>query len=65
MATYEEQMLELETIVSDIESGEMGIDQLTAQVSRASKLLTALREQLTKVEADVNKVLQNANTPTQ
>lgn len=63
MATYEEQLNQLEKIVTDIENGEMSIDRLTAQVTKAGELLTALRQQLTKVESDVNKVLQNFDSP--
>ena len=59
MATYDEQMAQLEKIVSDIESGEMSVDRLTDQVAKAGELLTSLRKQLLKVETDVNKVLQD------
>lgn len=59
MATYEEQLRQLEKIVSDIEQGEMSVDRLTEQVSKAGQLLASLREQLTKVETEVGKVLQD------
>lgn len=63
MATYDEQMAELEKIVSEIESGEMSIDRLTTQVTKAGQLLTSLREKLVKVETDVSKVLQQFDSP--
>lgn len=62
MATYDEQMAQLEKIVNEIESGEMSVDRLTAQVTKASQLLTALKEQLTKVEKDVNTVIKTFDT---
>lgn len=58
MATYDEQMAQLEKIVNEIESGEMSIDRLTAQVTKAGQLLASLKEQLTKVEKDVNDVIK-------
>ncbi|MGM9804820.1 MAG: exodeoxyribonuclease VII small subunit [Candidatus Aphodosoma sp.] len=62
MATYDEQMAQLEKIVNEIESGEMSIDRLTAQVTKAGQLLASLKEQLTKVEKDVNDVIKTFDT---
>ncbi len=55
--SYNEQLKQLEEIVSEIESGELSIDQLATKVKNATKLIADCRKQLTKVEFDVNKIL--------
>ena len=56
--SYDEQLKQLEQIVSEIESGELSIDQLAAKVKTATKLLADCRKQLPKVETEVNKILK-------
>ena len=56
--SYDEQLKQLEQIVSEIESGQLSIDQLAAKVKTATKLLVDCRKQLTKVETEVNKILK-------
>ena len=56
--SYNEQLKQLEQIVSEIESGQLSIDQLVAKVKTATKLLADCRKQLTKVETEVNKILK-------
>ena len=56
--TYDEQLKQLEQIVSEIESGQLSIDQLATKVKTATKLLADCRKQLTKVETEVNKILK-------
>ena len=56
--SYDEQLKQLEQIVSEIESGQLSIDQLAAKVKIATKLLADCRKQLTKVETEVNKILK-------
>ncbi len=56
--SYSEQLKQLEQIVSEIESGQLSIDQLAANVKTATKLIADCRKQLTKVEADINKILK-------
>ena len=56
--SYDEQLKQLEQIVSEIESGQLSIDQLAANVKTATKLLADCRKQLTKVETEVNKILK-------
>ena len=56
--SYNEQLKQLEQIVSEIESGQLSIDQLAAKVKTATKLLSDCRKQLTKVESDINKILK-------
>ena len=56
--SYDEQLKQLEQIVSEIESGQLSIDQLAAKVKTVTKLLADCRKQLTKVETEVNKILK-------
>jgi exodeoxyribonuclease VII small subunit len=56
--TYDEQLKQLEQIVSEIEGGQLSIDQLATKVKTATKLLADCRKQLTKVESDINKILK-------
>ncbi len=54
LAAYEE----LQQIVSDIEDGEVSIDELTVKIARASELLAVCKAKLTASEAEVDKLLQ-------
>lgn len=56
--TYEEAIRQLDDIVRQIETGEMGIDQLTAQLKRAQELITFCRDVLYKTDEEVQKLLQ-------
>lgn len=56
--TYEESIRQLDDIVRQIETGEMGIDQLTAQLKRAQELITFCRDILYKTDEEVQKLLQ-------
>lgn len=55
--TYEKAMKRLEEIVKKIESGEMDIDSLAANLKEAKKLVEFCKERLTKAEAEVKKCL--------
>lgn len=58
--TYEEAIRQLDNIVRQIETGEMGIDQLTAQLKRAQELIVFCRDTLYKTDEEVQKLLQPA-----
>ena len=55
--TYEEAMKRLEEIVKKIESGEMDIDSLAANLKESKKLVEFCKERLTNAEAEVKKCL--------
>lgn len=57
--TYEEAIHRLEVIVSKIERGEMDIDSLTAKLKEAKQLVTFCKDKLTKVEGEVQKILED------
>jgi len=55
--SYTEAITELETIVTEIEEGEITIDMLSEKVKRASELIRICKAKLTSTEEDVNKIL--------
>lgn len=55
---YKEAFRELEEIVNEIEEGEISVDELSAKVNRASKLIKICKGKLTSTEEDVNKILK-------
>lgn len=56
--TYEQAMKRLQTIVSQMENGEMDIDFLLANLKEAKQLIDFCRNKLTQVETDVKKILE-------
>jgi exodeoxyribonuclease VII small subunit len=54
---YTDAILELESIVTEIEQGEITIDTLSEKVKRASELIKICKAKLTATEEDVNKIL--------
>lgn len=57
--TYEQAIQQLDEIVRQIETGELGIDQLTAQLKRAQELITFCRDTLYKTDEEIQQLLQN------
>lgn len=55
---YIEAFEELKTIVSEIEQGEISVDQLSEKVKRATQLIKICKAKLTATEEDVNKILK-------
>jgi len=53
MITYEEALKELQSIVQALQEGNIGIDDLSEKVSRASELIQLCREKLRKTEVDL------------
>lgn len=49
---------ELQQIVSDIEEGEISVDELSIKVKRASELIKICKNKLTATEEDVNQILK-------
>jgi exodeoxyribonuclease VII small subunit len=50
---------ELQQIVSDIEEGEITVDELSEKVKRASELIRFCKKKLSTVESDVNRILED------
>jgi len=49
---------ELQRIVSEIEQGEISVDELSEKVKRAAQLIRICKAKLTSTEEDVNKILK-------
>lgn len=49
---------ELQQIVSEIELGQISVDDLSQKVKRATLLIRICREKLTATEQDVNQILK-------
>ena len=54
---------ELQAIVTEIEKGEISVDELSQKVKRASELIKICKLKLTTTEEDVNKILKELDAP--
>ena len=52
---YEEAMAQLEAIVRKMESNELNIDEIAAQLKTAQRLIKFCRDKLTKTESELLK----------
>jgi exodeoxyribonuclease VII small subunit len=57
--TYSEAFEELQTIVTEIENGEISVDELSDKVKRATELIRICKVKLTTTEENVNKILKD------
>ncbi len=55
---YEDAFNELQTIVGEIEQGEISVDELSEKVKRAAALIKVCKSKLTATEKDVSKILE-------
>lgn len=55
---YSEAFAELQQIVTELESGDTGIDLLSEKVKRAAVLIKICREKLYTTSEDISKILQ-------
>ena len=56
---YTDAFEELQTIVSEIENGEISVDELSEKVKRAAVLIKLCKAKLTSTEEDVAKILRD------
>lgn len=56
---YTEAFAELQKIVSEIEQGEISVDELSEKVKRASELIKICKAKLSTTESDVNRILKD------
>ena len=61
---YNEAFEELQTIVLEIEQGEISVDELSEKVKRAALLIKICKTKLTTTEEDVNKILKELDSAT-
>lgn len=56
---YTDAFSELETIVGEIENGEISVDVLAEKVKRAAYLIKICKTKLTSTEENVNEILKD------
>lgn len=56
---YTEAFEELQTIVTEIENGQISVDELSEKVKRATVLIKICKSKLTSTEEDVAKILKD------
>jgi exodeoxyribonuclease VII small subunit len=56
--SYEAAMQELQTLVSQLQNDQIGVDALAEKVRRASDLIKLCREKLRQTEENVNESLE-------
>jgi exodeoxyribonuclease VII small subunit len=56
--TYKEAVQQLEQIVDKLENGELDIDMMAEQLKEAQHLIKYCKDKLTKVDNDLNKILE-------
>lgn len=56
--SYDDAVSELQSILAKMQGNELGIDELTSNLQRASALLDFCQAKLTKTEAEVQAVLK-------
>lgn len=61
--TYQEAFEELQQIVSDLEDGQISVDELSEKVNRASALIKVCKAKLTTTEDNVQKILAAIEQP--
>ncbi len=59
---YTEAYDELQNIVSEIEGGEISVDELSEKVKRAAFLIKICKNKLTSTEEDVTRILKELET---
>ncbi len=55
--TYKDAFSELQQIVSEIETGDVNVDELADKIKRASQLILICKTKLTSSEEEVNALL--------
>ncbi len=55
---YEEAIAQIDEILKKIRSDEISVDELSAEVKRATELITMCRERLHKAEAEVKSIIE-------
>lgn len=56
---YKDAFEELQSIVVEIEDGEISVDELSEKVKRATFLIKVCKTKLTTTEEDVNQILKD------
>jgi exodeoxyribonuclease VII small subunit len=62
---YTEAFEELQRIVSEIETGQISVDELSQKVKRATYLIRICKQKLMSTEEDVTQILRDLEVPSQ
>ena len=62
---YKDAFDELQSIVNDIELGEISVDELAEKVKRATVLIGICKAKLATTEEDVNRILKELDNTTE
>lgn len=57
--SYTEAFDELQEIISEIETGEISVDELSKKVKRAGELIKICKQKLSSTEGDIKKILKD------
>ena len=60
--TYAQAFEELQQIVSEIEDGQISVDELSEKVKRAAELIAICKTKLSTTEEDVNRILKDLDS---
>jgi exodeoxyribonuclease VII small subunit len=63
-SNYKASFDELQKIVTEMENGEVPVDELSEKVKRAAYLIKICKEKLTSTEEDVNNILKELEAKT-
>ena len=63
LPNYTEAFDELQRIVSEIEDGQISVDELSEKVKRAALLIKICKSKLRSTEEDVEKILKDLDSP--
>jgi exodeoxyribonuclease VII small subunit len=61
---YTEAFIQLQGIVSEIEQGDISVDELSEKVKKAAFLIKVCKSKLTTTEEDVNEILKELENVT-
>jgi exodeoxyribonuclease VII small subunit len=62
LPSYAEAFEELQMIVSEIEDGQISVDELSEKVNRAAVLIKICKSKLTSTEEDVERILKELDS---
>ena len=57
--SFNDAVVEIETILRKIESGDLDIDRLSVEVKRASELIKQCQEKLRTTEEEINSIFKD------
>lgn len=56
--SYQKSIQELQTIIQDLDQGEIGLDELSAKIQKAKSLLTLCQDKLRATEKEISEIIE-------